>query len=68
MLVTYVHGVDDQLAAEVVAEEDRRTCGALLVDPAFPRRDNVVAFSLGIAMVRGRPALPRSSCAIRPPR
>jgi len=44
MLVTYTHGVDDQLAAEVVAGEDLPYLRRLLADPAFPRHDNVVAF------------------------
>ncbi|HET9300947.1 MAG TPA: kelch repeat-containing protein, partial [Candidatus Polarisedimenticolaceae bacterium] len=44
MLRVYVHGVDDRLAAEVVAERDLPALRALLGDPAFPRRDNVVAF------------------------
>ena len=44
MLVTYVHGVDDRLAAQVVAEEDLPYLRRLLAEPAFPRRDNIVAF------------------------
>src|SRR5262245_37901956 len=44
MLLTYVHGVDDRLAAEVVAEQDLPELRRLLAEPGFPRRDNVVAF------------------------
>lgn len=44
MLKTYVHGVNDALAAEVVREADLPELRLLLLDPSFPRRDNVVAF------------------------
>ena len=44
MLATYVHGVDEQLAARVVQEDQLPALRRLLMDPTFPRRDNVVAF------------------------
>jgi hypothetical protein len=44
MLRLYVHGVTDRLAEQVVREEDLPHLRRLLADPAFPRRDNVVAF------------------------
>jgi len=44
MLATYVHGVDDRLAAEVLGEAAVPALRRLLADPSFPRRDNVVAF------------------------
>lgn len=44
MLSTYLHGVDDPLAAAVVGDADLPRLRSLLADPTFPRRDNVVAF------------------------
>jgi hypothetical protein len=47
MRVVYVHGVTDALAEELRAELGPRMAPVLrelLKDPAFPRRDNVVAF------------------------
>src|SRR5262245_15077508 len=44
MLVTYVHGVDERLAAEVVKDDQLPALRRLLLDPQFPRRDNVAAF------------------------
>ena len=40
----YVHGVTPELAAELVGAEGVPTLHALLRDPAFPRRENVIAF------------------------
>jgi len=44
MLATYIHGVDDRLATEVLTPEAIPTLRRLLMDPSFPRRDNIVAF------------------------
>ena len=47
MRVVYVHGVDDALAAELRRQLGPRMAPVLrelLNDPAFPRRDNAVAF------------------------
>ena len=44
MMATYIHGVDDQLAAEVLSPVAIPVLRQLLVDPTFPRRDNIVAF------------------------
>ncbi len=44
MLRVYVHGVDDSLARQVLSLEDLPALRALLKEPDFPRRDNVVAF------------------------
>jgi hypothetical protein len=44
MLATYIHGVDDQLATEVLSPVAIPVLRQLLLDPTFPRRDNVVAF------------------------
>jgi hypothetical protein len=44
MLRTYVHGVNDELAAEVLNVDALPVLRDLLADPGFPRRDNVVAF------------------------
>ena len=44
MLATYIHGVDDKLAAQVLQPGDEGILRALLLDPDFPRRDNLVAF------------------------
>lgn len=43
-LGTHVHGVDDELARELVGQAGVPTLRALLRDDSFPRRDNVVAF------------------------
>jgi len=44
MLRTYIHGVTDDVAAEVVKESDLPQLRRLLLEPNFPRRDNIVAF------------------------
>ncbi|HET6373024.1 MAG TPA: FG-GAP repeat protein, partial [Candidatus Polarisedimenticolia bacterium] len=44
MLGTYIHGVDDALALEVLGPGAVPDLRRLLKDPDFPRRDNVVAF------------------------
>src|SRR3954469_11540030 len=44
MLVTYIHGVDETLAQQVLAPGAMPVLHRLLADPTFPRRDNVVAF------------------------
>lgn len=44
MLLIYVHGVNDDLARQVVRPDELPALRALLADPAFRRRDNVVAF------------------------
>ena len=64
MLVTYVHGVDDRLAAQVVAEQDLPELRGLLAEPAFPRRDNVVAF---LGHRDGAPAVPALLAFLRHP-
>ena len=43
-LVTYIHGMNDEIAAREVGLEGVPALLGLLGDPAFPRRDNVVAF------------------------
>jgi hypothetical protein len=44
LLRTYIHGVDDELAQQVLGTDALPLLRALLLDPLFPRRDNVVAF------------------------
>ncbi len=44
MLRVYVHGADDSLARQVLSLEDLPALRALLKEPDFPRRDNIVAF------------------------
>jgi hypothetical protein len=44
MLRVYIHGVDDSLARQVLSLEDLPALRALLKEPDFPRRDNIVAF------------------------
>ncbi|MEE9125738.1 MAG: hypothetical protein V3U11_01230, partial [Planctomycetota bacterium] len=43
-LATYLHGMTEEIALAEVGPEGLATLRALLSDPAFPRRDNVVAF------------------------
>ncbi|HEX4823737.1 MAG TPA: MopE-related protein [Candidatus Polarisedimenticolaceae bacterium] len=43
-LVTYIHGMTDEIAAREVGPEGVPELLELLQDPGFPRRDNVVAF------------------------
>src|SRR5262245_37974150 len=40
----YVHGMTEEIALADVGREGAPELLALLADPAFPRRDNVVAF------------------------
>ena len=44
VLVTYIHGVTDEIANEEVGEDGIPVLLQLLSNPSFPRRDNVVAF------------------------
>jgi hypothetical protein len=44
LLQTYIHGVDDDLARDLLGTEALPLLRRLLADPSFPRRDNVVAF------------------------
>ena len=44
LLQTYIHGVDDELAREVLGPDAVPALRALLFEPGFERRDNVVAF------------------------
>ncbi len=57
MLGTYVHGVTPELAAELVGAAGVPTLVDLLEDPAFPRRDNVVAFLAHLGDAGGTAAL-----------
>lgn len=43
-LVTYVHGMTAEIAADAIGAEGVSVLLRLLADPAFPRRDNLVAF------------------------
>jgi hypothetical protein len=43
-LATYIHGIDEELARDEIGPEGVPVLAALLLDPEFPRRDNVVAF------------------------
>jgi len=43
-LVTYFHGMTEEIALDEVGSEGLPALRALLADPDFPRRDNVVAF------------------------
>gem|GEM_PF-2173315 len=44
MLATYIHGVDESLAQQVLGPGAMPVLRRLLAEPNFPRRDNVVAF------------------------
>ncbi len=44
VLATYLHGMTEEIALAEVGPEGLATLRALLSDPDFPRRDNVVAF------------------------
>lgn len=44
MLLTYIHGVDEDLAKQVLGPGAMPVLYRLLAEPSFPRRDNVVAF------------------------
>ncbi len=57
MLLTYVHGVDESLAGEVLGEGAVPILRRLLAEPGFPRRDNVVAFLAQLDRGEGVPAL-----------
>lgn len=65
MLRTWIHGVDDALAERVVGAEGIDELRALLLDPAFPRRDNVVAFLAHLD--RGRAVDGLAALLRRPP-
>jgi hypothetical protein len=43
-LVTWIHGIDDEIALREIGPAGVRVLLDLLEDPGFPRRDNVVAF------------------------
>ncbi len=43
-LATYIHGMTDEIALREVGHAGLPALRALLRDPDFPRRDNVVAF------------------------
>lgn len=55
-LVTYIHGITDEIALEQIGPDGVGYLLELLMDPAFPRRDNVVAFlaHLGDDQATGR--------------
>jgi hypothetical protein len=44
MLQTWFHGVDDDIARQVLGSGAIPALRRILKDPAFPRRDNIVAF------------------------
>jgi len=44
LLHTYIHGINDELAQQVLGPGALPLLRTLLFDPDFPRRDNVVAF------------------------
>jgi len=48
-LLTYVHGMTDELARQQVGEQGIPELLDLLLDPRFPRRDNIVAFLAHLA-------------------
>jgi len=55
MLRTYIHGVDEKLVAQLLQPGDELALRALLQQPDFPRRDNLVAF---LAFMAGDDAVP----------
>jgi len=56
-LGTYFHGITPEIAQEEVGPDGLPTLLALLADPTFPRRDNVVAFLSYLAGGNGTAAL-----------
>jgi hypothetical protein len=54
---TYIHGMTDEIAASEVGPEGLEVLRALLQDPGFPRRDNVVAFMAHLGGASEREAL-----------
>ena len=65
-LGTYFHGITPEIAQREVGPEGVPTLLALLADPTFPRRDNVVAFLSYLQGGKGTAALLRF--LQRPPR
>lgn len=64
-LTTYFHGMTDEIADAEVGREGIPYLLELLADPAFPRRDNVVAFLIHLPGVTAAPGL--LDCLARPP-
>ncbi|HKY31747.1 MAG TPA: thrombospondin type 3 repeat-containing protein [Candidatus Polarisedimenticolia bacterium] len=64
MLPLYVHGVDEELALEAAGPGAVPHLLALLEDPDFPRRDNVVAF---LAFLGGTDAAVRLKAMLSDP-
>jgi hypothetical protein len=56
-LGTYFHGITPEIAQKEVGPEGVPTLLALLADPTFPRRDNVVAFLSYLRDRKGTAAL-----------
>src|SRR5262245_23193390 len=54
---TYIHGMADEIAASEVGPQGLEILRALLRDPSFPRRDNVVAFMAHLGGAAEREAL-----------
>ena len=65
MLATYIHGVDEKLAGDLLRPGDEAILRTLLLDPGFPRRDNLVAF---LAFVAGDDAVPDLLSLVSTPR
>jgi len=65
MLATYIHGVDEKLATEILRPGDAAILQSLLLEPDFPRRDNLVAF---LAFVGGDDAVPDLLSLVATPR
>lgn len=59
MLEQYILGVDAELAHQVVSDADVPALVALLDEPSFPRKDNVVAFLSWLDHEAIEPALQR---------
>jgi len=58
-LVTYVHGMTDEIAEREVGKEGVPYLLSLLEEPDFTRRDNVVAFLAHLPLAQITPALQR---------
>jgi len=56
-LATYIHGMTDEIAMAEVGPEGLESLRALLRDPGFSRRDNVVAFIAHLGGAAEREAL-----------
>ena len=57
MLKTYIHGVNDEIAVQVLGTGALPHLRRLLIEPEFPRRDNVVAFLAHLDRGESVPAL-----------